>query len=127
MAFDADLVERVRDLVVGTDGLAELKMFGGWCVTVKGNMAVGVMGDDLIVRVGPDAFDRALTRPGARPFDFTGRPMTGWVVVSRDVLATTRTLERWVALGVAFAAGLAPKVRSTTTRRGAGAKKASAG
>ncbi len=50
-------------------------------MTVHGNMAVGVIGDDLIVRVGPEHFDDALTRAGVQPFDFTGRPMTGWILV----------------------------------------------
>ena len=62
MAFDERLVERVRERLHGTDGVVELKMFGGWGVTVRGNMAVGVMDRDLIVRVGPDRFDDALGR-----------------------------------------------------------------
>lgn len=72
MAYNQELAERVRERVLRTAGLAELKMFGGWGVTIFGNMAVGVMDADLIVRVGPDAFADALARPGARPFDFTG-------------------------------------------------------
>jgi hypothetical protein len=52
-------------------------MFGDWGVTVHGNTAVSVMDGDLIVRVGPDSFEDAPARPGARPFDFTGRSMTG--------------------------------------------------
>ena len=64
-------------------------MFGGWGVTVNGNMALGVMERDLIVRVGPETFDEALTRPGVRPFDFTGRSMTGWVFVAGDAVCAT--------------------------------------
>lgn len=109
MAFDERLVERVRERLHGTDGVVELKMFGGWAVTVRGNMAVGVMDRDLIVRVGADRFDDALARPGARPFDFTGRPMTGWVFVASDAVANGRSLSSWVARGLQCAQSLPTK------------------
>jgi TfoX/Sxy family transcriptional regulator of competence genes len=109
VAFDPVLVDRVLDRLGRTDGVVELRMFGGWGATVHGNMAVGVMGDDLIVRVGPDAFEAALARPGARPFDFTGRAMTGWVYVDGATVRDTRTLDAWVDRGVAFASSLPPK------------------
>ena len=112
MAFDHVLVERVRERLVGVGDIGELRMFGGWGVTVGGNMAVGVMGSDLIVRVGAANFAQALSRPGARPFDFTGRPMSGWVFVDAEALATTRALNRWVDLGLAFARSLPAKASS---------------
>ena len=87
MAFDENLADRVRERLAATAGITELKMFGGWGATINGNMAVGVMASDLIVRVGPEGFDDALSRPGARPFDFTGRPMTGWVFVDGTKVA----------------------------------------
>ena len=73
MVYDEQLAERVRELTGAAEAVTELRMFGGWCITLHGNLAVGVAGDDLIVRVGPDAYDAALTRPGVRPFDITGR------------------------------------------------------
>ena len=109
MTFDEQLVLRVRERLGATDGVVELKMFGGWGVTLNGNMAVGVMERDLIVRVGPEAFVDALTRPGVRPFDFTGRSMTGWVFVAGDVVANGRSLSAWVARGVDYARSLPPK------------------
>ncbi|MFI5047420.1 MAG: TfoX/Sxy family protein [Acidimicrobiia bacterium] len=109
MAYDLDLVERVRGCLGAIDGVTELRMFGGWGATIHGNMAVGVMGADLIVRVGPPAYDAALRRSGARPFDFTGRAMTGWVYVDSGSLGTGRSLSSWVARGVDFARSLPPK------------------
>jgi TfoX/Sxy family transcriptional regulator of competence genes len=91
-------------------------MFGGWGVTIHGNMAVGVMDDDLIVRVGPANFAEALERPGARPFDFTGRPMTGWIFVDGQKVANTRMLHRWVDQGVTFAQSMPPKRAGKATR-----------
>ena len=82
---------------------------------MRGNMAVGVMDRDLIVRVGPEAFDDALAKAGVRPFDFTGRPMTRWVFVAADAIATTRSFNAWVAPGVRYAQSLPakpPKKRS---------------
>ena len=98
------------------DGVVELKMFGGWGVTVHGNMAVGVMERDLIVRVGPEAFEAALARPGVRPFDFTGRPMTGWVFVAPEAIANGRSLNTWIARGVDHARSLPAKSTSKNSR-----------
>ena len=110
MAFDANLVDRVLELLGDTDGVVELKMFGGWGVTIHGNMAVGVMGDDLIVRVGPNAHDAALGKPGARPFDFTGRSMKGWLYVDAAAVARKPALRTWLDKGVTFAQSLPEKV-----------------
>lgn len=84
-------------------------MFGGLSFLLDGNLAVGVIGDELIVRVGPDATEEALARPGARLFDFTGRPMTGWITVAPGALAEDGALAEWIDRGLAFAAGLPPK------------------
>jgi TfoX/Sxy family transcriptional regulator of competence genes len=109
MAYDDNLVARVRERLAGIKGVTELKMFGGWGVTVHGNMAVGVIGDDLIVRVGADRYEDELAKPGARPFDFTGRAMTGWLYVDGTKVSNGRSLTRWVDLGVRYAASLPRK------------------
>jgi len=119
MAYNSALADRIREELGATPAVTELSMFGGWGVTIHGNMAVGVMGDDLIVRVGPESHEHALTLAGARPFDFTGRPMTGWVYVEGSAVRTARSLERWVSRGVAFAESLPPK-RPGPRRRAVG-------
>ncbi len=111
MPYNARLAERVRERLNGTDDVTELKMFGGWGATISGNMAVGVLGNDLIVRVGPDRYTDELARPGARPFDFTGRAMKGWVYVAGANVANGRSLTRWVDLGVSYAGSLPRKAR----------------
>jgi TfoX/Sxy family transcriptional regulator of competence genes len=83
-------------------------MFGGLAFLHGGNMAVGVIGDELMVRVGPDATDAALARPGTRPFDFTGRPLRGWVVVAASALSEEVALDAWIDEGHAFAASCRP-------------------
>ncbi|MEU9284811.1 TfoX/Sxy family protein [Streptomyces sp. NPDC048275] len=109
MAYDEGLAERIRERL-GTDPeISEKTMFGGLAFLYRGNMAVGVTGDDLMVRVGPEATDTALARPEARIFDMTGRPMRGWVVVEGTSVAEDEALGTWVDEGRAFAAGLPPK------------------
>ncbi len=110
MAYSEALAERVREsLVPRGDAVTEIKMFGGLCFTLQGNMCVGVVGDDLMVRVGPDDYDEALNRPHVREMDFTGRPMRGLVYVGPDGLADDDDLESWVRRGVSFASSLPPK------------------
>ena len=58
MAYDEGLAERLRDALADTAGVAEKKMFGGLAFMVRGNMCCGVVGEELMVRVGPDDTDR---------------------------------------------------------------------
>lgn len=107
MAYDESLAERVRERLHDAV-VTEKKMFGGLAFMEHGNMTVGVLGDDLIARVGPEATDAALARPGTRVFDFTGRPMRGWVVVAGDGLEDD-ALAGWVEQARGYAATLPPK------------------
>jgi hypothetical protein len=109
MAYDEGLAERLRETLVDEPGLAERKMFGGLACLIDGNMAVGIIGDDLIVRLAPADYEAALERPHARVFDFTGRPMKGWIVVDAAGLEDDAAYEQWVRQGVAFARSLPPK------------------
>ena len=79
MAYDERLAVRVRGVLADTNGVSERKMFGGLAVLVDGNMACGVVGDKLMLRLGREGAEEALCRPNVRPMDFTGRPMTGMV------------------------------------------------
>jgi TfoX/Sxy family transcriptional regulator of competence genes len=109
MAFDEALAERVRGAVAGVDGVVEKRMFGGLAFVVNGNMAVGVHGDDLIVRLAPEQTEEALAEPGVRVFDMTGRPMKGWVLVGPQALDGDDALGGWVTRGLDFAESLPPK------------------
>ena len=109
MAFEQPLADRVRAALGERDALTEKKMFGGIAFMLAGNMAVGVSGEDLIVRLDPEAYESALDEPGARAFDMTGRPMTGWLLVGPEVTADDEALGAWVDRGAAFASSLPPK------------------
>jgi TfoX/Sxy family transcriptional regulator of competence genes len=109
MAYDEGLATRVRDVLGDRPGLVEKTMFGGLAFLVHGNMACGVRGDDLMVRVSPEVADAALAEPGVRPFDMTGRPMKGWLLVTPDGHAEDDDLRRWVDRSLAHAGSLPPK------------------
>ena len=109
MAYDEGLARRVSEAVAGVEGVVERKMFGGLAFMVKGNMAVGILGDRLMVRVGADAYEEALAEPHCGPMDFTGRPMRGFVVVESEGIEDEAGLGEWVGRGVGFALTLPPK------------------
>ena len=109
MAYDEKLVERIREVIIGMPGLSERKMFGGLCFSVNEYMACGVQKKDLVIRVGPQNYDRALSRKHTRPMDFTGKPMTGYVYVSESGYKRKADLERWVSQGIEFVRTLPPK------------------
>ena len=108
MAYDERLAARVRALLAGRADVSERKMFGGLTFMIGGNMCCGVNNDELIVRLDPDHEEEALARPHARPMDFTGRPMRGFITVQPDGLDGDR-LDRWVHEAVALAAARPPK------------------
>lgn len=109
MAYDEGLAQRVQESLGELTELVEKKMFGGVGYMVRGNMACGVHGDALIVRVGPDRYEEALASPHVRHFDITGRPMKGWVMVAPDGTESDADLEDWLRQGVEFALSLPAK------------------
>src|SRR5574341_1122144 len=100
MAYDEGLAVRVRELLGARLDVAEKRMFGGLAFLLNGNMACGVRGDDLIVRLAADDTDAALAEPGIRPFDLTGRATRGWLLVGPDAHAEDDDLRRWVDHGL---------------------------
>ena len=109
MAYDEALAARVRDALAGRPGVTEMKMFGGICFMLNGNMCCGVVKEELMVRVGPDAHEEALMLPHARPMDFTGRHMVGFMFVGPQGVQEGHTLRQWVERGVSFAGSLPAK------------------
>ncbi len=109
MAYDETLAARMRAALADRDDVSERKMFGGLCFMVAGHMACGTHGEEIMVRVGPTAHADALARPHARPMDFTGRPMKGFVFVGVEGIESDEDLAAWVGDGVAHATSLPPK------------------
>ena len=109
MAFDDTLADRIRKRLGKRAGLAEKKMFGGIAFLLNDNMCVGVHGKDLIVRLDPEQTEKALSEPGTRRFDLTGRPMKGWILVEPGGLASDADLKKWIDIATKFAGSLPKK------------------
>ncbi len=108
MAFDELLADRVRACLQSVAGVSERKMFGGVAFMTGGHLTVGVYGDGLIARIGAPGMDAATAESGVRPFDMTGRPMRGIVVIESTVL-DDQALDCWIGQALSFVAGLPPK------------------
>ena len=109
MPYDETLVERLRPLFRGKYSVKEKRMFGGLAFMVNGHMCCGIVGKDLVVRTGRDGFSEAIRQPHARPMDFTGRPMKGFVYVAPAGYRSDRDLRSWTRRGLDFVLRQAPK------------------
>ena len=110
MPFDEGLAQRVRDLTQSEPSMSERKMFGGLCFMSSGYMCFGVLGDEIMVRVGPESYEGALQLDSAREMDFTGRSMRGMVYVGSDGISEDEELEVWLRRGLSYARSLPPKL-----------------
>ncbi len=109
MVYSEALADEIRARIGAHPGLSERQMFGGIAFMVNGNVAVGVSGDELMVRVGKDAHDEAEAKAGARTFDKSRSPMLGWISVAPEGFRTDEDLHAWIDQGVTFAESLPPK------------------
>ena len=110
MTYDESLADRIRETLAAERGVTEMSMFGGLAFLVDGNMAVAASGQGgLMVRADPAKHDELLAEAHAAPFEMNGRPIRGWLRVELAGLGGDAELERWVALGVAYASSLPRK------------------
>ena len=109
MPYDERLADRVRTVLARQRGVSERRMFGGLAFLMRGHMVCGVLERDLMVRVGPEAYEAALARPHAREMDFTGRPLKGMVYVDAEGVRTARQLGVWIERGIRFIGSLPPR------------------
>jgi TfoX/Sxy family transcriptional regulator of competence genes len=116
MALDEGLAERMRVALAESGAAREVKMFGGLCFMLNGNMVAGTSKRGLLVRVGKDQQSNALARPGAKRMEMTGRPMEGYIFVDPPP-SDDRSLQDWLALAVAFVTTLPPKLPKSKPRR----------
>src|SRR5207247_5007172 len=108
MPFDELLAQRVRDILAEECFAKERQMFGGLAFMVNGHMCCGIVGEELVVRVGAAAHKQALSRPHARAMDFTGRPMKGFVYVEPSGYRTAASLRTWIRFGLEVGLSLPP-------------------
>jgi len=109
MAYNKTLETRVESIVKNWKGVEKKKMFGGICYLLKGNMGFGIYKDCLIVRMEKQMAEKKLTEGNAKPFDITGRPMMGWVMVEEAGWKNQKALTGWLEIGRRFALTLPEK------------------
>ena len=102
MPYDPHLARRLKAILKSRNDIVDLNMFGGVGFLLRGNMCVGVYKDYLILRLGAEQAAEALTQKHVKPFDITGRPMKGWVMVHKDGVASKPSLNKWINLAIVF-------------------------
>jgi TfoX/Sxy family transcriptional regulator of competence genes len=120
MSYDEKLADRIRRALGPREDVEERKMFGGLAFLRGGRMFCGIANEDLMVRVGPEGYEKALGKPHVRPMDFTGRPMKGYVYVAPPGRQTDAALRAWVNLSASFVSTLPPspaRKRSRAAKR----------
>jgi TfoX/Sxy family transcriptional regulator of competence genes len=127
MAYDEQLANRIRDAVSWQKGIVEKKMFGGIAFMLRDKMFCGIVKDDLMVRVLEEHYDQALSEPYARPMDFTGKVLRGFVFVSPRGVNSQFKLATWIEKGFDFAmnAELKKDLRSRTSKKSSARKSVS--
>jgi hypothetical protein len=108
MPYDAVLTERARRALAGR-AVTERKMMGGLAFLLGGHMCCGVLGEDRVVRIGPEQYEAALAEPHVRPMDFTGRAMRDFVYVAADGTGRDEALAAWLDRATTFTSSLPPK------------------
>ena len=97
MAYNEFLQERIESLLNDKKiGFSAKKMMGGLCYMIDDKMCLGIVKDQLMARVGPDNFDQLLSEKGAKPMDFTNRPMKGYLFIEPEGIDYDKDLEFWI-------------------------------
>jgi hypothetical protein len=117
MAYSEALADRIRTAIGPDRRVVEIKMFGGLCLMVRGHMTCGVIGDELMLRVGRESYASVLKRKHARPMDFTGKPMPGMIYVNAKGCTTSRAVNTWVEIALEYNETLPPKSKPTKRRK----------
>jgi len=109
MPYNEQIEIRIKKLISGWENTRDKNMFGGVCHLLNGNMFCGVYKDFLILRLGEEYGKKALALPNVKPFDITGKPMKGWVMVNQDGFHEDHELANWLDQARNFTDSLPPK------------------
>ena len=109
MPYNEEIEKRVQKVVSRWKNTTAKKMFGGVCHLLNGNMVGGVYKDFLILRLGEAESNKALKLSYSKPFDITGKPMKGWVMMSEDGFKSDAELKEWLNKARGFVKTLPPK------------------
>lgn len=116
MPIDEILAERLRGALAAAGDIREVRMFGGLCFMLNGNMVAGTSKRGLLLRVGKEQEAKSLARANAKPMEMAGCPMRGYVFVDPPP-ADDDELNDWLRFAVDFVGALPPKRRKSRPRR----------
>jgi hypothetical protein len=111
MSYDEQLAERIRAVLNDQDldtEVTEKKMFPGLAFLLGGHMTFGIVGTDLMLRLGEPAASQALQHAHDRPMDLTSRPMKAMIFVGPAGLREA-ALRRWITKATEHARSLPSK------------------
>jgi TfoX/Sxy family transcriptional regulator of competence genes len=109
VAYDEELADRVRELMVFQPDVVEKRMFGGVAFLIGGHIAVGVSSSGgLMMRCEHEDTEQLLAMPYVEPFVMRGKALRGWLRVAEGGVAEDQELKRWVESGVGYARSLPP-------------------
>ncbi len=117
MAYSTKLESMIDAAARRWQGLEKRKMFGGICYLLKGNMCFGIWKDFLIVRLDKKQGEQSLKDKNTKPFDITGRPMAGWIMVKEAGWKSKAGLTKWLGTGKKFAVSLPEKTGRSKVRK----------
>lgn len=103
MAYNLELAQRIRQHMKSIQNITEKKMFGGLTFLYKNKMSVGIVGEQLAVRVVPEKFQETLKRKDVAEMTFTGKAIKDFVYVNAPALITEQQLAEWIELGIEHA------------------------
>lgn len=107
MAYDQDLVERIKVALEGRGQLEERKMFGGYCFMLNGKMCACVRGDELMVRIAPEDHEAYLLEPGTRRMIKPhNRVINSSVFIAGSVIADDKQFQKWIDRALAHNAAV---------------------
>lgn len=109
MAYNKSIEQQIDTLIRSWQNIEKKKMFGGVCYLTRGNMCFGIWQEYLIVRTDPATAQSQLMKEHVHPFDVTGKPMKGWLMVASQAWPTDEAMYAWLVMGRDFAETLPEK------------------
>lgn len=102
MAYSLVLANRIREQLQELEDLEEKEMMGGLCFMLKGKMCVGIIKDEMMLRIDPSRHEELTEKNGCREMDFTGKTMKGWIMVGDSGMKNVQELRSWIDVALDF-------------------------
>ncbi|MBI1837125.1 MAG: TfoX/Sxy family protein [Flavobacteriia bacterium] len=103
MAYNEILADRIAEQLLSSEiHFTEKKMFGGIAFMINDKMCVGVVKEELMLRVLDEKYDELIEHQYANPMKFTGKTMKGFIFVASEGVENNIDLKRWIDFGIEF-------------------------